>query len=323
MFLEKYTLTLFGQRITRVNQVTSTLTGTQMQILDNGYLRILLQLGLVTFIVFLTILLYTLYQSLRHKHYAVTIGILALAFYTVSEYFISSVFCNIFFFFFMYYRYGIATESAVSSTETANSFTADTCNCADTPACYVCLMPDTHNYLRKVWQHRVLVVVCACIIAVFSCLASLLLQTQATRAYWAAYPDGKQEIVLSLSSEELPIVQKYLSEKQAADLTGLDSLQQQADNTYNTLTDNAKKYLKKYHKYELTDPSQPIVYREKVPTVWVSKRKAARLGIEGGILGGTFILYLLFLCYVYQQDIFEKSYNTEQSKTSRRKTIRK
>ncbi len=293
-FLEKYDLTLFGQRITRVNQVASVTTGAEMQILDNGYLRILLQLGLVTFIVFLVILTYVLYHSLMQKHYAVTIGLLALAFYTVSEYFISSLFCNSFLFFFMYYRYGTADRCG-----NLQHYPQDISASADTPECYACPVPDTHNYRKSVFRHGRLIILCSSIAAILSCTASLLVQMQATRAYHEAYPDGKQEIVLSLSPEELPVVEQYLIDKKAAYLTGLDITKAKAKATYDTLTDNARQYLKKYRKYELTDPSQPIVYREKVPTVWVSKRKAALLGIEGGILVGTLVLYILFILFAF------------------------
>lgn len=292
MFLEKYDLTLFGQRITRVNQVTSVNTGAEMQILDNGYLRILLQLGLVTFIVVLAVLTYIMYHSLKEKHYAVTIGLLVLCFYTVSEYFISSLFCNIFLFFFVYYRYGTAKPDGI-----LQQYPADAPTVSDTPDCYACPMPDTHMYRKTVLKHLRPVLLCTCLAAVTFCTGSFIVQIQATNAYHAAYPDGKQEIVLMLSEEELPIVQQYLIMREEADLSGLESDDQNAKATFRSFPEHVQNYIRKYRKYGITDPSQPIIYHEKVPTVWVSKRKAAIRGIEGGILGGTLVLYILFLLY--------------------------
>ena len=292
IFLEKYNLTLFGQPITRINQVTAALTGSEMRVLDNGYLRILLQLGLVTFLVVLSGLIYILYHSMTEKHYAVTIGLLALSFYTVSEYFISSLFCNIFLFFFVYYRFGTA-----GSDGSLQQYPTETPTETDTPACYACPAPDTHTYRLTVVKHLRLIMLCSCIAAVLSFTISLIVQIQATRDYHAEYPDGTKAIVLWMPQEELPAVQQYLLEKEEADLSDLDDAKQKAKATYNSLSDFAKKFLKLYQEYGLTDPSQPIIYYEKVPTVWVSKRKAARHGIDGGILGGMLVLYILFLHY--------------------------
>lgn len=292
MFLEKYDLTLFGQRLTRVNQVMSVTTGEEMQILDNGYLRILLQLGLVTLIIVLAVLTYILYHSLKKKHYGVTIGLLVLIFYTVSEYFTSSLFCNIFLFFFVYYRYGTARPDG-----TLQQYPADAPTSSDTPDCYACPMPDTHMYRQTVIKHLRPVLVGTCLAAVVFCTSSLIVQIQATKAYHAAYPDGKQEIVLMLSEEEIPIVQQYLIMREEADLSGLESDDQNAKATFRSFPDHVQNYIRKYRKYGITDPSQPIIYYEKVPAVWVSKRKAAMRGIEGGILGGTLVLYILFLLY--------------------------
>lgn len=292
IFLNKYDITLFGQHIIRVNQVTSDMTGAKPLILDNGYLRILLQLGLVTFLVFLAVLTYIMHHSLTEKHYAVTICLLTLSLYTVSEYFISSLFCNSFLFFFVYYRYGTAKQDG-----TLQQYPADAPTSSDTPDCYTCPMPDTHMYRQTVIKHLRPVLVGACLAAVAFCTGSLIVQIQATRAYHAAYPDGKQEIVLMLSEEEIPIVQQYLIMREEADLSGLESDDQNAKATFRSFPDHVQNYIRKYRKYGITDPSQPIIYYEKVPTVWVSKRKAAMRGIEGGILGGTLVLYILFLLY--------------------------
>ena len=100
-----------------------------------------------------------------------------------------------------------------------------------------------------------------------------------------------------LSPEEVPIVQQNLIMREEADLSGLESDDQNAKATFRSFPDHIQNYIRKYRKYGITDPSQPIIYYEKVPTVWVSKRKAAMCSIEGGILGGTLVLYTLFLLY--------------------------
>ncbi len=293
MFLQQHTTPVFGQKIVRINEVTARNTNQTALILDNGYLRLLLQLGLVTAFVFLALLTYIMYRSLQEKHYAVTIGLLVISIYTVSEYFLASLFCNAFLIFFMYYRYGTAGPNG----EIQQYPLPDEKLSSDTPFCYACPQPDDHSYLRFLQKHRLCILLFTVVaIAIFGG-GSLIHQIDATKAYHAAYPDGTQEIVLTLSADELPAVEQYLQAKETADTTGQDTDTANAQALYDTLSDNARNYIKKYMKYEMTDPSQPVVYREKVPSVWVSKRKAALIGIKGGILGGALALYILFLLY--------------------------
>lgn len=294
VFLQQYPITLFGQKLTRISQMTARNTGQQPAILDNGYLRLLLQLGLVTTLIFLALLIYIMYRSLQEKHYAVTIGLLVISFYTVSEYFLASLFCNAFLLFFMYYRYGTAGSDGEIQRYPLPSEELS----SDTPFCYACPQPDNHSYLHFLKKHRLCILLFTVVaIAIFGG-NSLKQQIDATKAYHAAYPDGTQEIVLTLSADELPAVEQYLQAKETADTTGQDTDTANAQALYDTLSDNARNYIKKYMKYEMTDPSQPVVYREKVPSVWVSKRKAALIGIKGGILGGALAFYILFLLYV-------------------------
>lgn len=205
-YLNKYKIPLLGQKIRRISPTIAVKNGLLAEILDNGYLRVLLQLGIITFIVLMLIFSYILYKALKEKHYAVVIGLAVISFYNVSEFYMTSLFANPFFFFFIYYRYGYTTNK-----ETVNSSPAERKHIMKEYRFYGKFvdMKQSIHYLALHWLSILLAVIVAGAVA---CGLNVKDQFAAKKTYLEKYPDGQKEITLSLNAEELAGLQQYISD---------------------------------------------------------------------------------------------------------------
>lgn len=205
-YLNKYKPTLFGQKIRRINPDIAARSGIPSEILDNGYLRILLQLGIITFIVMMLIFIYILYKALKEKHYAVAVGLVVISFYNVSEFYMTSLFADTFLFFFTYYRYG-RTES----TKAVNSIPGERAQNMREHRFYGKYI-DMKQCLHYLALHWLSILLAAAVFAAAACGLSLKDQAEAKRANLEKYPDGQKEVTLSLSAEEQASLQQYISD---------------------------------------------------------------------------------------------------------------
>lgn len=68
-FLENYNITLFGNKIEIVNTYYASLTGVRAKVLDNAYIKFLLQYGIVTYLVFALFVYSALQRAIYKKDY--------------------------------------------------------------------------------------------------------------------------------------------------------------------------------------------------------------------------------------------------------------
>ena len=209
-YLLKYPIPLLGQKIRRINPDAAAKAGIPPEILDNGYLRILLQLGILTFFVIMLIFIYIIYKALINKHYAVIIGLVVVSFYNISEYYMSSLFANPFLFFFTYYRYAAAPETDNTAHVSERTLSMK-------PYTYYGKHIDMKQFLHYLALHwfTILLTIMLTIVAAsgFSIVKQII--TQKTNA--EKYTDGQKEITLSVNEEEIAALQQYLSDARLLD----------------------------------------------------------------------------------------------------------
>lgn len=212
-YLNKYSITLLGQKIRRINPDQASKYGIPPEILDNGYLRILLQLGVVTSIVILAIFFYILYRGLKKEHYAVIIGLMVTAIYNVSEFYMTCLFANPFLFFFTYYRYGYAPELVDSKIN------------SDSPGgiqnlkeyCYYGKYIDMKQSLHYLALHWLSILLVTITVIAAACGINLKNQAEAQKSHQEKYPDNSKEITLCLSEDELSALQQFFSDSKLLD----------------------------------------------------------------------------------------------------------
>lgn len=73
LFFKKYNINLFGNRLELVSNMEATTYHIQAWILDNSYVRILLQYGVISFSIFSVIYILSLRRSLEKKDYVICI----------------------------------------------------------------------------------------------------------------------------------------------------------------------------------------------------------------------------------------------------------
>lgn len=207
-YLQKYPIPSFGQKIRRINPDAALKAGIPPEILDNGYLRILLQLGIITFTILIIIFIYIIYKAMRQKHYAIVIGLIVISFYNVSEFYMTSLFANSFLFFFTYYRYGDTTDRDFLKEKSTSRERTQIMKEYSYYGKYIDMKQSLH-YLALHWLSILLAVIAAAAIA---CGLSFKDQYEAQKAYTEKYPDGLKEITLSLNAEENEAIQQYLSD---------------------------------------------------------------------------------------------------------------
>lgn len=209
-FLKKYSIPLLGQQVRRINFAQAKKAGIPPEILDNGYLRILLQLGLLTFIIFLIIITYIFYRAFQEKNYAVIICLIVIAFYNLSEYFMTCLFANPFLFFFTFYRYGPATEANElinSSILTSSKREQIMKKCG-----FYEKFIDMKQYLHYLALHWISILLVAVLVALAACGLNLKNQIAAQKQYNKKYPDNTKEITLTLNENEIESLKQYLSD---------------------------------------------------------------------------------------------------------------
>lgn len=207
-FLEKYRISLFGQYVQRINDTQAKKYHLQLAILDNGYLRILLSLGIITFLILILIFTYDIFRALKKKHYAILIGLSIIAFYNVSEFYMTNMFANPLLFFFTYYRYGYTTETA---NATSSSIEKKRNRSMKEYSFYGKLI-DMKQYVHYAALHWFSIALAFILAAAIACGLSLKDQTAAQHSYKANYPEGVKEITLSLTDADAAAVQQYLTD---------------------------------------------------------------------------------------------------------------
>lgn len=205
-YLNKYQITLFGQKIRRINPDTAAKRGISPEILDNGYLRILLQLGIITFIVVLLIFIYIEYRALQEKQYAIVIGLFVIAFYNLSEFYMTSLFANTFLFFFTYYRYG--SEITETTSYPTHSERKRLMHAYEYHGKYI----DMKQYIHYLALHWLSLLLAVLITSVTACGITFQKQNAAQTAFHEMYPDGQKDVTLTLTEEETVLAQQYLTD---------------------------------------------------------------------------------------------------------------
>jgi len=86
VYFDMYTLTLFGQKIKNVGTMRAAKKGIPSYILDNFYLRLLINSGIIPFLIILAIFVALVYKALRLNDQSLLIVLLITAVYCVYEF---------------------------------------------------------------------------------------------------------------------------------------------------------------------------------------------------------------------------------------------
>lgn len=94
-FYDAYPYTLFGQRLKLIGSIAAAKKGVQPYILDNFYVRLLMNDGIVPMILFLGVMVFVVYVAIREKDYGMLAVLLVLSVYCVYEFYQTKVSYNV------------------------------------------------------------------------------------------------------------------------------------------------------------------------------------------------------------------------------------
>ncbi len=94
IFLQNYPSTLFGQKLKLVSSAQSSINGSPSAILDNAYIRMYLETGIIPTMVFLCIMTATIYYLISKEQYSLVLCLCLFAVYSLFEYRISKISVN-------------------------------------------------------------------------------------------------------------------------------------------------------------------------------------------------------------------------------------
>ncbi|MCD8010257.1 MAG: hypothetical protein LUF34_05615 [Lachnospiraceae bacterium] len=97
-FLIKYPITMFGQRLKLVGSVVAAQKGTTAYILDNCYMRTLMNDGVIAFILMLAMFVFLVYRAIQMNDKGMLAVLMIMAVYSVYENYFNRVGFNILFF---------------------------------------------------------------------------------------------------------------------------------------------------------------------------------------------------------------------------------
>ena len=93
-FVNKYSPTLFGQKLQLVSSAQSMINGKTPAILDNAYIRIFLESGILSTILFLGIITLASYKLICNHQFNLLLGLCLFSIYGIIEYRISKLYYN-------------------------------------------------------------------------------------------------------------------------------------------------------------------------------------------------------------------------------------
>lgn len=93
--IQTYPVTLFGQKLQLIGSVKAAMKGVPAQILDNFYVRVLLNDGVIVLIIIMAIMMFLTYKAIERKDYGTLIVILISSVYCIYEFHHTELMYNI------------------------------------------------------------------------------------------------------------------------------------------------------------------------------------------------------------------------------------
>lgn len=101
-FTTNYSITWMGQKLHLVSSSQSALTGQPSSILDNAYMRLYINVGIVTTAIALIMLISIMWYAIRQNNQALILGLSLFAIYGLAEFRITKITANVFLIAFVY-----------------------------------------------------------------------------------------------------------------------------------------------------------------------------------------------------------------------------